>query len=451
MRHSACILVIGALAGLLCTLPCAADWVTKAGFTDYACHQVIVPGSPPVEERSDGMPDFDQKQDNWINPNFQWYYCGALATANCLWWYDSKFERIWMYGHGQQLPVRPPAVSDHYALVHAPADATYDDHDPANVIPFVNALAAALPGGIPMNGLNAQQIRTMIEDYLATPEVNLYGHYTVSIVEAPTFLYIYHQVEISQDVIMLLGFWQQNDAGEWYRFGGHWVTVAGADTQNANQQLSWSDPCIDHAEAGFPGIVWNGWLLPHAPIPGHGAGVHNDAGNVSHDYYIAQGSGSPGGGISPAGYNLGSTSEGWSNFQGLNEPPRLAGYHGEYDPNRPVHTEIEDLVVVCPNFDYGDLQIDYPTIDIESCGPAHPLSDKAWLGERISADQQPKVVNEDEWDDGVTFVNLPWTPGNQVTVRVDVTTGGHYAGEPLYLSAWKMAPIRWTSISTTDL
>ena len=40
-----------------------------------------------------GMPDFDQRQDYWLNPRTEnWSYCGPLAVANCLWWFDSKFE-----------------------------------------------------------------------------------------------------------------------------------------------------------------------------------------------------------------------------------------------------------------------------------------------------------------------------------------------------------------------
>ncbi len=427
-------------ATVFLTLPANADWVTKSGEFDYACHLVIGPNGVPDTVRLDGMPDFDQKQDNWMNGQGQWTWCGPVAVANCLWWFDSKFERIWMWGHGQQYPVMPPAISDHYALVHAIPNpgANWDDHAPANVIPYVNSLAAALPGGaVPPGGVNGQQLKTMIENYLASAAVNLYGHFNVTIVSNPTFDYIYEQVEISQDVVMLLGFWQMNDAGEWVRFGGHWVTVAGVDSQEVTQTISWSDPVIDNAENGRPGVVWNGFLIPHQPIPGHAAGVHNDAGNVSHDHYASQPSYSPGGGIGPLGYDFEYFSEGWWNFQGLNFPSRLEQYRGNYDPNRPVHTEIEDLVVICPNFDYGDLGMDYPTIDIESCGPAHPLSDKAWLGESIDAEIQPRIYDQETTDDGVTFVSLPWTPCMMAQVNVMVTTGAHYAGEPLYLNAWK--------------
>ena len=71
-----------------------------------------------------GMPDFDQKQDQWDNPpgpGAGWYYCGPVAAANSLWWFDSKFEPN---------PISPPAINDGYPLVRAPAAALYDDHSP---------------------------------------------------------------------------------------------------------------------------------------------------------------------------------------------------------------------------------------------------------------------------------------------------------------------------------
>ena len=62
-----------------------------------------------------GVPDFDQKQDKWGvgvlgAPGWRWTYCGPVAMANSLWWFDSKFEPN---------PVPPPAINDGYPLVKA--------------------------------------------------------------------------------------------------------------------------------------------------------------------------------------------------------------------------------------------------------------------------------------------------------------------------------------------
>ncbi|MBU0507241.1 hypothetical protein KKH27_00195 [bacterium] len=429
---------LGGLIFGLAILPEAwAHWVEKAGYIDYAQHQA----ADCTVVLRDGMPDFDQRQDGWQNAVPQWNWCGPLAAANCLWWFDSKLEMVKCKSLPSGSEVRPPTISDHYNLVRSLV-AGVDDHDPRNVVPFISTLGASFPGGVPATGMNAAQIRTMIDNYLSSAMVNLWGHYSIRVYMMPSFEWIYAQVDSSQDILLLLGFWQQQPGGDAGRFGGHWVTVAGVDRQNDTTRISFSDPYQDHAELGFPGNVWNGWLTPHAPIPGHGSAVHNDAGNVSHDWYVVGPSYTPGGLISPQDYGLQTVVEMWRNFDQLNFPPGLEVYRRPYIPGGFVHTEIEIAIVICPNFDYGDLLVDYPTIDIESCGPAHPLTDKAWLGESISAEVKPRidtaanVYNLDNADDGVTFFGLPWSPGQVANVNVWVSTGAHYLGEPLVLNAW---------------
>jgi hypothetical protein len=90
--------------------------------------------------------------------------------------------------------------------------------------------------------------------------------------------------------------------------------------------------------------------------------------------------------------------------------------------------------------DMGDLPAcDYPTL-VDN--PGHYLSDIAWLGQCITGETSPNVLNQDLCDDGVTFLNTPWTPCTMVRVRVKVTGGLLYPlsrmqGERLYLNAWK--------------
>ncbi|MCX6601472.1 MAG: GEVED domain-containing protein [bacterium] len=428
------ILVVG-LA--LCALPAQAQWVVKNGWIDYCNHKL--PGDTITQYTYDGMPDFCQKQDAWrdstANPP-KWNWCGVVATANCLWWYDSKFEMIKckLVPPGPQ--VRPPTVKDNYPLVYSIAGAAWDDHRPANVIPWITALGGAF-GPIPPGGMTGNQLKIMIQNWLAMPAVNLWGHYVVTIKSRPTLDEIWAQVDSSQNQMALLGFWQMHAGGEWVRFGGHWLTVAGADKTPGAQQISFSDNCVDNAEPppGMPGAIWDGWIMNH--VHGlHAAGVHNDAGNVSHDYYSVGASGSPGGIISPNGYGDYWPDSTWENFEGLNPNDTLTGVTGDYVPGLPVHTELEEILMVCPNFDYGDLGEDYPTIDVESCGPAHPLTDKAWLGPLVTAEVKPRILNLDNSDDGVTFLHLPWNVAQSCTVNVTVTMGAHYGGEALYLTAW---------------
>lgn len=112
MRKRMYLLLI-VLTGLGIISLAQADWVTKDGFIDYAQHAA---GVPPQEQRTDGMPDFDQRQDGWFNGQNQWNWCGPVAAGNCLWWFDSKFEMIKCISLPPGSQVRPPAVSDHYSL-----------------------------------------------------------------------------------------------------------------------------------------------------------------------------------------------------------------------------------------------------------------------------------------------------------------------------------------------
>ena len=92
-------------------------------------------------------------------------------------------------------------------------------------------------------------------------------------------------------------------------------------------------------------------------------------------------------------------------------------------------------VMVYADFDLGDLPAcNYPTF---FGNPGHSMTDKAWLGECITQDDDPHPVNGDACDDGVFFVGMPWMPCEIETVLVTVTAGPNYATNPLWLNAWK--------------
>jgi len=77
-------------------------------------------------------------------------------------------------------------------------------------------------------------------------------------------------------------------------------------------------------------------------------------------------------------------------------------------------------------FDYGDLDTCYHTGTVNQGGPSHPVNqfNVAWLGDTITADAVPKILNLDDGDDGVVFV-APWIwmPCEQVCVDITITTG----------------------------
>ena len=292
-----------------------------------------------------GMPDFDQTQDaHWsvivapppptapAPPSQVWTHCGPVAAANSLWWFDSKFE---------PLPELPPAVQDGYRLVHRYG--TQDDHDPVNVAPLVDDLASYFGTNQGLVGTDVISMSLGLQQYLR--ERGLWDDFRVTLEKRPSYAWVAEEVRRSEDVILLLGFWELLPTGGYQRVGGHYVTVAGVGQAGPTQAIAFSDPLIDAQEAGLsilPGRVLSGTLRTHIPIPGHAATVHNDAGNISHDLYAVVESPSPGGTWGPADYP-------WKNvvllMPGANPHPDFETfpYHGE-----PVSVEVEFALAVSP-------------------------------------------------------------------------------------------------------
>ena len=282
-----------------------------------------------------GLPDFDQQQ---VAPT----YCGPFAAANSLWWFDSKFE---------QNPVGPPPggppstipLSDSYPLVqpYGPED----DHDPQNVASLALDLGTNYFGTDqgPFPGTHVYSMYHGIQNYLR--DRDLWDEYVVTLVNQPEFDWIAEEVMRSEDVILLLGFWEEIAPGAWARIGGHFVTVAGVDL--ANSQIAFSDPAKDAAGAGWLPLsrVLSGTLIPHTPIPGHPFTTHNDAGNVSHDVYqVLPGSPSPGGIWWIPDYEAPPF---LLEIPGLNPNPRWTE-PPQPPMGGPIHTEIEYALAVSP-------------------------------------------------------------------------------------------------------
>ena len=386
------------------------------GLTDYALS---------------GVPDFDQKQDAWTNPKTgKWSFCGPTAIANSFWWLDSFYEPS---------PVAPPSISDHFPLVWS-YNSQWDDHDPRNVGPLINDLSWYMDTdgkrtGSAHNGTNVMDMARGIDQYLL--DHGLYDDFYQKTVKAPDFHYIETEVEKCEDVTLLLGFWQQQPIAEppgykWVRVGGHYVTVAGVDSEGL--QIAFSDPCVNNAEAGGPGVVLPG---PHGAS--HPSWVHNDTRFVSHDIYAAWvpgHGGSPGNPMFEVGYNEYEVVN-WttliSNTMGQNSPDEFASQSGPYVPGLTVFTEVEYAVIVSPwnakppqpdyapsgvpDFDQRQNGImyewtnPYPPVGTWSfCGPTAMANSLWWLDSEFEPDPIPPPVindgfplvesyNPDVWDD----------------------------------------------------
>ncbi len=457
-----------------------------------------------------GMPDFDQKQDNWTNPTSgKWSFCGPTALANCLWWLDSRFEHWLARVNGGPLGLpgdqydRFPLVRDYtdnlaqaYIPPNPPPGTNNDDHaadnvDNPNTTPWSLWPPGAPPGpynpfapglqpipqypqwgelierlawccncdgaqqGGGWEGTYVHDMENCIDNWLMAEGLDtlLYEH-TVDCscyYDLPWF--IDEQIHKSQDVILLLGFWY-NEGEVWYREGGHYVTVAGVGTDPLGGTiLAISDPYYDNAEPapqgnGGPGCVHNSIYQAH-PTP-HPASLHNDAGNASHDWYALAPTAPP-----HWAYHwmlVGYPGQyKWDNFFGQNVPKGLEKYQDvkrEHKNKQGFFTLIEYAVVVSPYPDHGDAPAPYPDAH-------HSDWTEEWLGAKVSGDMAPRLVNLDTYDDGVTFLT-PLCPGEEGSLKVTISVrdrfaceahGGRYDGQhQLYLHGW----IDWSGDGNWD-
>lgn len=387
-----------------------------------------------------GMPDFDQKQDSWDNPVASgqgWFFCGPVAAANSLWWFDSKFEPN---------PLPPPAINDNYPLV--PLFGNWDDHDPRNVQPFVSQLAGFM-GTTPGAGTNVVNLANGIQSYINSR--GLAAQYTVSLQPKPTFEWVEDEVRRSEDVILLVGFWQEQTPGapaSARRVGGHYLTVAGIDA--LNNAIGFSDPYRNNAEAGGAGRVLPG---PHAalhPTPGPISDtVHNDAKYISHDLYPYQPTQTPGGIWGPQNYvnpNPFVSCPQIQNFQGQNVPQEFQNLQATCAPTGGlIWAEVEYAVAVSPVT---------PTI---LCDPTNNIAvvigaiDE--LGNVLPEKQDETEVHVVTPDIGiqkdlVTPVSGTTVVSNSVVFQVDVTnTGTTILATVPFTDTWNDACLALQSVS----
>jgi hypothetical protein len=342
--------------------------------------------SPYEDYAPFGMPDFDQKQDNWVYQGGAWSHCGPVALANCFWWFDSKFEPN---------VTPPPAVIDNYPLVQwyggLPAQ---DDHDPSNVIPFVDSMATYCLTNTSGSGTNVFDLAAGAQAWLA--KLGLASYYSVNVLPidpATGFEFIREQVLISQDVILLLGFYEELEPGYCEWIGGHYVTVAGTCPDLVDSALCISDPYLDANEGEPPAGS------------AHASNVHNDAqyisgphGTIHHDRYdVVPTTCVPVTGppfvVELVGYKVDPGIAGL--FMGQNTfDPTMTGIPPQ---GGVIHTIIQFAVVICPE-EPPDQDEDGIPDDEDNCptvyNPDQTNSDGDSHGD--ACDNCPTVDNEDQ-------------------------------------------------------
>lgn len=265
-------------------------FIRASGYTNAECWY----WKPERPSAPNGMPDFDQFQDAWQS------YCGPVAVANCLWWFGAV-PQGWT----------PPQLIDTLAK--------YFHTDP-QVGTWVDSMQI---------GLN-----------------QYFKNYGYSLEESTFAMPDFYEMEDSlkkcQDIILLLGFWYY-DGINWYREGGHYITMAGVYSESL--KVAFSDPARDNAESGGSGRV----LPPHQSHPADHL-LHNDPAYVSHDMYdciINPQNPSPGSNKwEIAGYYQPALSQ----FSGINIPEKFIPYTKPAPKDAVVewHTEVEFAVMICP-------------------------------------------------------------------------------------------------------
>ncbi len=358
--------------------------------------------SPFEDYAPSGMPDFDQKRPGWTIPGgspTSYTWCGPVALANCLWWFDSKYEPFPLDPKPFYPSVDQTPPNDGYPLVSSyhPTGA-WDDHDSNNVAPLVVDLAALAQTNVGKTGTDINDLATAASSYIGA--AGLSSAYTVNLYPIgydpsghPTsWDFIREEVMRSQDVILLLGFYQENEGSEYCeRRGGHFVTIAGTCTDVADSCVCISDPFYDNQES-----------TTHSPY------MHDDAqyisgphGGMDHDWYD----------VAPAACiaqnnNFMFTAE-LPNYPTSLNPADVDAYFqgqnnwnqtGPVDPNgQPIHTIIEWALVICPAAD-PDQDGDGIPDDEDNCptipNPDQADSDQDGIGD--VCDNCPGVPNVDQ-------------------------------------------------------
>jgi len=385
-----------------------------------------------------GMPDFDQKQDNWENAG-QWSFCGPTAVANCLWWFDSKYaNQTGTPGDGWD---NFSLVRDYNETPPLNPGPNWDDHafdnvnDLGTVWPAAGAppaLPPFTPGPQPQPPLTVPRWGELVERlawYVNTDGVKSGNHSGTKVLDmeqgindwlndtgqdnllyvhvekAPNATWIKNEVVKCEDVILLLGFWQLNET--WKRIGGHYVTTAGVNYSANACMLALSDPYFDNNVTGNGPGRHHPSNHPLIYLPDY----HNDAQYVSHDFYLVSPSESPGGVDYTVNYPVGPTSI--LDFQGMNVPNDLAYHQGNYDSIWPIHTEIEYAIAVSPK----------PIPDLEIT--------KTWVNwtENVGCDCTIKYVVENvgEFSSRGNFTNALYV--NDLFGGLDLVTYGLQPGE----------------------
>ena len=281
-----------------------------------------------------GMPDFDQYQfgDSMA-------LCGPTAVANCLWWFNAV----------------PPGMN--------PPD-------------LIRLLSDYFHCDVNDTGTYVDSMQLGLDQYFIDFGFDLSEHTYCQ----PDFYEMEDSLKKSQDIILLLGFYQQV-AEAWIRLGGHYVTMAGVNSESLMVALS--DPARDMA-------VWYQWpgrIRPPDHPPEYPPTLHNDPSYVSQDIFLSYlESPSPGNPYWGLDYPFYITKTETPPFLGQNFQPEQEHLRGTYISGVEVFTEVEYAIMICTRLRgdaNGDGVIDLGDVlyVINYLYKGGPAPDPLWTGD----------------------------------------------------------------------
>ena len=233
-----------------------------------------------------GLPDFDQKQDNWraggkwLLIGGLWSFCAPTSLAEIFWWFDSKYEDPLGYpGDGNDTY---PLVTTYTTIGTPTPGPNPDDHNFNNVNDlatrwkhgrgakelieqlawYCNTNFCRYPFIRGHAGTHAAFLEKGAKQWIA--DAGLQDHYTVEGIWNPDFSLIVEKLQNNSGIILNLLLYN-SDAILFQTFLGHYVAVAGI---NPNGSIALSDPFQNTANP--------------TPAPAE----HNDANVVSYDIYL---------------------------------------------------------------------------------------------------------------------------------------------------------------------
>jgi hypothetical protein len=383
----------------------SAGWVVMelTGFVGDQAHCGEWYWKPDTTNAPSGMPDFDQNQRDWVA------YCGPTAVGDCLWWFNAVPT-------GMSPPDFIELLAGYFGTT---SGGTFVDSIQLGLEEYFNDYGFALtettywmPDFYEMEDSlkKCQDIILLLgfwwyeegtEQEFIRGDVNEDGLVNVmdytACVNGPPYScddavdvnddglldaldcdYLYNHlfgtgppppppfpdcgVDPTADALDCADFPPcPGGGGEWYREGGHFVTMAGVNSEK--KEIAISDPDRDQ-KVRYPWWPGRVRMADHLPWGAYDGTYHNDPRYVSHDVYISllfPEWPSPGSEVwDLADYCYGQT------FPMMNVPHRFEAYskpapkHFEY-----FHTEVEAAIMICPKPSPDTLRNHFKTWRIE--------------------------------------------------------------------------------------